>query len=90
MVVHRRRSGLDDKHIFSTDGLQDLDVDLPVGEALDLDGVARLHAELFVDLVAQAVVGGSAEEHNVLVGKLRHPVLTSCSLLLLNLSTCYC
>ena len=61
VLVHRIAGGLHHKDIHAAHVLQQLEVDLAVGKALDL-GLAHLDADVAADLLGQRPVGRAAEE----------------------------
>src|SRR5690606_35888367 len=62
VVVRGRAGGLQHEDVFPADVLEDLDIDLAVGEACD-GGAAQLELEVLRDLGRQFRVGVAREDH---------------------------
>jgi hypothetical protein len=66
MLVDREAGGLHDKDVHAADVFEQLEVNLAVGEALQL-GLSDGHANVLADLARELRVGRAAEELEALV-----------------------
>ena len=67
VVVHRRAGRLNEKHVAAADVFVDLAGDFAVGEFAERD-VAQRHAEVIGDPLGERLIGGAAEDFEVVHG----------------------
>jgi hypothetical protein len=76
MAIHRERTRLHDEDIGAADIFENLKINFPIAEAVQLR-LAQRHVEVLADRLCQRKVGGAREDFETLVvhsGSLRSPL----------------